>query len=475
MKRKDTADVLASLRAAGVDALAVFGGFMMAVWVRFDSGWLKESLVAEDRPADLYWIFTLGALAVTAVFLLVFKGLELYERPQTGRFENKIPRLMRAVVFAILITAVMAFAIRVPGYPVLTSRLTLAIAFFTIAFWVLLERYLLFRLELHEARHSTVRNAALLVGTDEVAARLARAIRHEPRLRTRVVGFLATNGETPHPELGAEPVLGRAEDLESILKEGGIDQLIICDTRLPQERVLEIILLCERNLVTFRMVPDLFRIMTGAVDVLTVGDVPLLGVSQWPLDFFWNRFFKRAEDVAGGLVGLLVSAPVIAVAALLIKRTSPGPVFYRQERCGEAGRTFTLYKLRTMAEDAEADGPGWTKEKDPRRTRVGATLRAYNLDELPQFWNVLKGDMSLVGPRPERPHFVEQFKEDIQHYMWRHVSKPGITGWAQVHGLRGNTSIEERIRYDLYYLEKWSLSLDFKILIKTLFARENAY
>jgi exopolysaccharide biosynthesis polyprenyl glycosylphosphotransferase len=475
MKGKDTADVLAALRAAAVDALAIFGGFMLAVWIRFDSGWLTAGLAADDRPRDLYLIFTLGSLAATAVFLLVFRGLELYARPQTGRFENRIPRLMRAIVFSILITAVMAFAVRPTEYPVLTSRLTLAIAFFTITFWVLLERYLLFRLELHEARHSAVRNAALLVGTDEVSARLARAIRKEPRLRTRVVGFLTTGTAAAHADLGSEPVLGRVEELESILKQGGIDQLIVCDTRLPQERILEIILLCERNLVTFHMVPDLFRIMTGSVDMQTVGDVPLLGVSRWPLDFFWNRVFKRIEDVAGGLVGLLVSAPIIAVAALMIRRTSPGPVFYRQERCGEAGRTFTLYKLRTMAEDAEANGPGWTQEQDPRRTKVGAVLRAYNLDELPQFWNVLKGDMSLVGPRPERPHFVEQFKEDIQHYMWRHVTKPGITGWAQVHGLRGNTSIEERIRYDLYYLEKWSLSLDFKILIKTLFARENAY
>jgi exopolysaccharide biosynthesis polyprenyl glycosylphosphotransferase len=475
MKRKDTADVLASLRAAGVDALAVFGGFMLAVWIRFDSGWLSGSLVAEDRPADLYLVFTLGSLAATAVFLLVFRALDLYGRPQTGRFENKIPRLMRAIVWALLVTAVMAFAIRIPGYAVLTSRLTHVLAFFTITFWALLERYLLFRLELHEARHSAVRNAALLVGTDEVAARLARAIRHEPRLHTRVVGFLATGSAPPHPDLGSEPVRGAVEDLEAILKAGGIDQLIVCDTRLSQDRILEIILLCEQNLVTFRLVPDLFRIMTGSVDVQTVGDVPLLGVSRWPLDFFWNRFFKRAEDVLGGLVGLLVSAPVIAMAALLIRKNSPGPIFYRQERCGEAGRTFTLYKLRTMTVNAEADGPGWTQEQDPRRTKVGAILRAYNLDELPQFWNVLKGDMSLVGPRPERPHFVEQFKEDIQHYMWRHVSKPGLTGWAQVHGLRGNTSIEERIRYDLYYLEKWSLSLDFKILIKTLFARENAY
>jgi exopolysaccharide biosynthesis polyprenyl glycosylphosphotransferase len=180
-------------------------------------------------------------------------------------------------------------------------------------------------------------------------------------------------------------------------------------------------------------------------------------------------------DIAGALVGLLLAAPLMSVAALLIVRESPGPVFYIQERCGRRGRRFRLVKLRTMHPDAEAGrGPGWTVAGDPRRTRVGTWLRRYNIDELPQFWNVLRGDMSLVGPRPERPFFVEQFAPGIAHYMWRHVSKPGLTGWAQVNGLRGDTSIAERVKYDLFYLEHWSLAFDFKILLRTLLAFKNA-
>jgi exopolysaccharide biosynthesis polyprenyl glycosylphosphotransferase len=238
----------------------------------------------------------------------------------------------------------------------------------------------------------------------------------------------------------------------------------------------DIILDCERAMVSFNFVPDLFRLLTITMDIQTVEGIPILGTAKWPLDYFWNRTAKRLEDIAGALVGLFISAPFIVVAALLIKRSSPGPVFYRQERCGEKGRPFTIYKLRTMAVDAEQQsGPVWTVENDPRRTAVGSVLRAYNIDELPQFWNVLKGDMSLVGPRPERPHFVEQFKEDISRYMWRHSYRPGMTGWAQVNGLRGNTSIRERSKYDLYYLENWSLALDFKILARTLFTRTNAY
>ena len=233
---------------------------------------------------------------------------------------------------------------------------------------------------------------------------------------------------------------------------------------------------CERRLADFHMVPDMFSLLTSRVDVQTLDGIPLLGVSRWPLDFFWNRAVKRLADLAGSLVGLLLFAPVMALAALAIRLTSPGPVFYMQERCGEKGQVFRIWKLRTMKVDAESEsGPVWTVENDPRRTRVGGFLRRWNIDELPQFWNVLAGDMSLVGPRPERPHFVEQFKEDIQRYMQRHAHKPGMTGWAQVNGLRGNTSIHDRIKYDLFYLENWSLALDFKIILRTLVSTRNAY
>jgi exopolysaccharide biosynthesis polyprenyl glycosylphosphotransferase len=212
------------------------------------------------------------------------------------------------------------------------------------------------------------------------------------------------------------------------------------------------------------------------MDMQSLNDIPLLGIGKWPLDLFWNRVLKRAEDIIVSAVGLVVSSPVIAVAAIFIKKSSPGPVFYKQERCGEDNKAFNLYKLRTMPVEAEKEtGPVWTVEDDPRCTSACSFLRRHNLDELPQLWNVLTGDMSIVGPRPERPHFVEKFKANVGRYMLRHVSKPGMTGWAQVNGLRGNTSIEERIKYDLYYLENWSLAFDLKIMLRTFFAKENAY
>ncbi len=271
-------------------------------------------------------------------------------------------------------------------------------------------------------------------------------------------------------------IQGEIDELPALVDTGSIDRIILADSSLGHDRIVSVLLLCERNLIEFQMVPDLFRVMTGSMDMQALDDIPLLGVSKWPLDFFWNRMLKRGFDVAGSVVGLLLGAPVMLAAAAAIRLSSPGPVFYRQERCGENGRCFILYKLRTMQVDAERDiGPVWTRPDDARRTRVGAFLREHNLDEIPQFWNVLKGDMSLVGPRPERPHFVERFKEDIGRYMWRHVSRPGMTGWAQVNGLRGDTSLEERVKYDLFYLENWSLSFDFKILMRTFLTHKNAY
>ncbi len=484
VRKKDTADVLASSAAVVADAAAVFGGFLLATWIRFDSGliplalridwwFIHAEVPSEQPPPDLYFMYGWGAALAALLFLFLFRSLALYVRPQVGNFGNKVPRLVRATALGILLATALAFAIRTdPPF----SRITMALSFAIVCALLILERWLLFRAEIRYARRRKGRNRVLILGTDEVAARLRRALERDPRLASEVVGFVRVDGADPDAAISPERVLGAVDDIPALLDGQRVDQLILAASSLPPQRVIEIILLCEKHLIQFNLVPDLFRVLTAGVDMQMVDDIPLLGVGRWPLDFFWNRCLKRAEDIAGAVVGLVLTAPLIAAAAAAIRRSSAGPVFYRQERCGENGRRYTLYKLRTMQEGAEdATGPVWATENDPRRTAVGAFLRRHNLDELPQLWNVLRGDMSLVGPRPERPHFVEKFKEDISGYMWRHVSKPGMTGWAQVNGLRGNTSIEERIKYDLYYLENWSLSFDFKIIVKTFVAHRNAY
>ncbi|MFA5043904.1 MAG: undecaprenyl-phosphate glucose phosphotransferase [Kiritimatiellia bacterium] len=471
MRVRDTSDVLASCAAIAGDAPAVFLGFMLATWIRFDSGLIP--LFHDRPPVNLYGMYAQGALVGTFLFLLIFQYLGLYVRPQIGAFGDKIPRLVHGVLLGLLAAVALAFILKTePPFSSIAVFLSAA----TILLFVALERYALFRWEIHLARHRSVVNRVAIVGTDAIAARLKKALKQEPRLGARVTAFFQTRPGEAHPDIPRELIKGTLADLRAFIESNQADQVILTDTSIDHASTIELILLCEQSLVTFTLVPDLLHVMTGRVDMQTISEIPLLGVSHWPLDNFWRRLTKRVEDVLGALFGLILASPLLLVFAILIKRDSPGPVFYGQERCGESGRPFQLIKFRTMVPDAEAEtGPVWAVENDPRRTRIGAFLRRHNLDELPQLWNVLKGEMSLVGPRPERPCFVEQFKEEISRYMWRHASKPGLTGWAQVSGLRGNTDIRERIKYDLYYLENWSLAFDFKILVKTLFSRENAY
>jgi exopolysaccharide biosynthesis polyprenyl glycosylphosphotransferase len=469
MRRRDRFDAITSALAVLTDAAAIFVGFILAVWIRFDSGWLA---VPRGHPPRHLYFYAAGV--VTLLFLFIFRSLDLYQRPQDGHFIDKIPRLVRACGLGILLATALAFAIQIdPPF----SRLATGIALLTVTLLVIGERNILFQLERHWAKHQAAKRKIILLGAGPVAVQLQAALESEPRRRARIATFIRLGDEIPDPSLPPDRIAASPDQLSELLAQHDVDAVVLTRaSALTHEQVVDIILQCERHVADFFLVPDLYRLLTSQVDMQHIGNVPLLGMGKWPLDFFWNRALKRSEDIIGSLVGLLLAAPLIALAALFIKRSSPGPVFYRQERCGEKGRVFSLCKLRTMPVDAEQEtGPVWTAPDDPRRTPTGTFLRRFNLDELPQFWNVLKGDMSLVGPRPERPHFVDQFKEDIHRYMTRHASKPGMTGWAQVNGLRGQTDLKKRIEYDLWYLENWSLSLDFKILARTFTARKNAY
>ncbi|MDR0994539.1 MAG: sugar transferase, partial [Verrucomicrobiota bacterium] len=421
-----------------------------------------------------------AAIVLVLLLVLVFCLVGLYIRPQLGPFGDKFPKIVRGTSITMATALALSFIVRVEDWPPY-SRTVALIAFIIILLLITAERFILFRIELHWARRTAPLRRILIIGVSDLAARVRYALEKEPRLRSRLGGYLLPcepdgTAIPPSPSIAPEFIKGHMADLERVVNDEQIDEVILADANVSRERMSQIILHCERNLIPFRMVPDLYGMLTTRVRVNHVDDIPLLGMAPWPLDAFWNRLLKRVEDIAGSMLGLILSAPVILVAAPLIKRSSPGPVFYRQERCGYAGEAFTIYKLRTMPVNAEADtGPVWTTPDDERRTGIGGFLRKWNLDELPQFWNVFKGDMSLVGPRPERPHFVAQFKNDVGHYMTRHISRPGMTGWAQINGLRGNTSIHDRIQHDLYYLENWSLSFDLKILIQTFFNHKNAY
>jgi len=308
-----------------------------------------------------------------------------------------------------------------------------------------------------------------IVGTGQTGLILARRIRKHPEYGFRLDGFLTENPEEIGHNLEAAPVLGLVKNLKNLALEKNIREIMLARPDLKTDHLFDLLIDCEKELITVHIVPDLMEIITSEISVNEVGGVPLFGLKETPLHGV-NLILKRIFDMAISLIGLVIFSPIMGFIAILIKLDSGGPAIYRQERMGVDGRVFTLYKFRSMVEDAEKNGPVWAQANDPRCTRVGAFLRAWNLDELPQLFNVFIGDMSLVGPRPERPVFVEKFKNGIPRYMARHRVRSGITGWAQVNGLRGNSSIEERLKYDLYYIENWSLLFDIKILILTLFA-----
>lgn len=291
-----------------------------------------------------------------------------------------------------------------------------------------------------------------------------------------VIVGLVTRAATDEKELFGIPVIGSLEDIEKVFQDYDIDEVAVADADLSHEKILRIAKACERGFVEFNLVPGQFEVFTRCLGLKMIGTQPVLGVAELPQNHVLSRTVKRVVDIVGSVVGLMITLPMVPIIGFLIWRESPGPIIYKQIRTGRGGRPFTIYKFRSMKLSSEADGQArWCSEDDPRRLRIGEFLRKWNIDELPQFWNVLKGDMSLVGPRPERPELIVDFLNEIPHYQSRHSVRPGMTGWAQVNGLRGNTSLEERIRHDLQYIENWSLWLDVVIQVRTLFQYKNAY
>ena len=282
-------------------------------------------------------------------------------------------------------------------------------------------------------------------------------------------GFIDEEREVGEEILPGLPVLGRIGDLEELFLNEKVHDLFITLPLKEYDRLLEIIKVANRHLASIRIVPDLLHFLSLRAELEHIEEIPIINLNDIPLKG-WKAVTKRLLDIGISAAALLVLSPILFAAALLVKLTSRGPLLYLQERVGIDGKAFRIYKFRTMVPDAEAaTGPVWASAKnDPRTTPIGRVLRKYSIDELPQLANVLRGEMSLVGPRPERPYFVEKFRDDLPQYMLRHKVKAGMTGWAQVNGLRGNTSLKERLRYDLYYIENWSLALDAKILWMTV-------
>jgi Undecaprenyl-phosphate glucose phosphotransferase len=308
----------------------------------------------------------------------------------------------------------------------------------------------------------------LIAGAGDLGRLVADRMLQHRELGYQVVGFVDDRAGGDHIGYRGLPLLGTLAEVGEIAQRERVDHLYVALSLDEHAKLLDLIEITSRECIDVKVVPDLLQFIAlrarledlDGLPVINVNDVPLQGLNAW---------VKRSIDVLLSATALLVLSIPLLIIAALIKLTSNGPIFYRQERMGLDGKAFTVYKFRSMHDGAEdVTGPIWARDNDPRVTTLGHWLRRLDLDELPQFWNVLRGDMSIVGPRPERPYFVEQFKHRIPQYMLRHKVKAGITGWAQVNGWRGNTSLEKRIEYDLYYIENWSVTLDIKIMWLTL-------
>ena len=318
----------------------------------------------------------------------------------------------------------------------------------------------------------------LLVGYSRAAEAYIDRIIANPQWGYTVRGILDDNVPRGAVYKGVK-VMGSIDNLLYILPENKLDEIAVTLSLSDYDRLEEIVNLCEKSGVHTKFIPDYNSLIPGKPYTEDLGGLPVINIRYVPLSNTVNAVMKRMVDIAGSFLGLVVTSPLLLVVAVLIRATSRGPVIFSQERIGQHNRPFKMYKFRTMyVQDVKEEKKGWTTKDDPRVTKIGRFLRRTSIDELPQLFNILIGDMSLVGPRPERPQYVEKFKEEIPRYMVKHQVRPGLTGWAQINGYRGDTSIRKRIEYDIYYIENWSLEFDIKIMFLTIFKgfiNENAY
>jgi Undecaprenyl-phosphate glucose phosphotransferase len=448
------------------DLLLTALAWLGAYFLRFETGWVA---ILNDPPS-----FYLCWRQLPLVLLLAIGAFRLtgqYNIHRLRRFREEAVAVIQGTVLLLLLVMAWLFALHDPY----ETRVTIILFSVLTAGGILTCRRLGWGLIRTLRSRGYNQTFAIIVGAGRGARRLARILHRVSWLGIRNIGFVE---EQRHALSADLDVLGGFSDLPGLIQKYGVSQVFIALPLGRYDDARRVFALLSESLVEVRLVPDVPALAGLSLTTTNLDGVPVIGLRESPY-FGLNVVVKRVMDVVLALVGLVVLSPLFALIAVLIKLTSPGPIFYRQERCGLGGGHFLILKFRTLPVDAEKQsGAVWASKGDKRPTRLGAFLRKTSLDELPQLWNVLVGDMSLVGPRPERPVFIQKFKKTIPNYMVRHCVKAGITGWAQVHGWRGNTSLRKRIQFDLYYITHWTPWLDLRILWMTLFhgiIHKNAY
>ena len=455
-----------------IDAIAVIVSYLLAWVIRFP--------VLEGDPGLSFVHYCYMLIPLVPYTLFVYFAFNLYtpKRVKGRRLEAGNVFQANAVVLITILVCLQIFNKQLPNYTRDFSRMVLFLYFVINTFSGIMVRnairYILWKIR----RSGFNLKHILLVGYSRAAEEYIDRIKGNPQWGYEVCGILDDNVSVGVEYKGIK-VIGVCDDLEHILPANELDEIAITLGLSEYSKLEHIVAECEKSGVHTKFIPDYNNIIPTRPYTEDLMGLPVINIRHVPLTNTFNAMVKRIVDIGGSLFAIVLFSPVMLITAILIKLTSPGPLIYKQERVGLHNQTFKMYKFRSMeVQDPAKEKKGWTVKNDPRVTPIGKFIRRTSIDELPQLFNILKGDMSLVGPRPERPFFVEKFREEIPRYMVKHQVRPGLTGWAQINGYRGDTSIRKRIEHDLYYIENWTLGFDFKIIFLTFFKgfiNKNAY
>ena len=452
------------------DAAVVLMTLMLAYAVRFNTGLREVGVVDSAVSVSGYCGHVLLG---SAALLFLLTNARLHDPANFLAIRKTIAIIVKSCLFWGISFLALALVFKIE--PAI-SRMYCAVGSVISMIGLLGWRWILYCFFRREPTAGSLRQKAIFIGWNGECDRALKRFGNGRANKVSVIGAILppeVSFEVQPPE--EVPVLGAYDDLRPIIRSSGADVIMIVDGTVGRDQMLELAEICGREFIDFKIVPSCFQILVSGLQLESIHGLPVLGIGKMPLHHAFNNAGKRIFDIVGSMLGIIAFTPLMAAFAALVYLESPGRVLYRQRRIGLNGRPFFIYKIRSMKLNAEAQGKvGWTVKDDPRRLKIGEFMRAWNIDELPQFWNVLRGDMSLVGPRPERPELIEDFKEEIPYYNVRHNVKPGVTGWAQVNGLRGDTCLRERVKFDLDYIENWNFSFDLQIMLMTLYKRGGA-
>ena len=452
-----------------IDVLVIVVSLWVSIWLRFKTTLFGP--IGGHLSYESYVIFMI--FVIIPVYLILYFSFGLYKPRRTYKnIFSEATQIIKVNIVAFFVLVSILFIINQPDF----SRILLFLVAIFATFLGIVERFIIRSILMKMRSNNRNLKYILIVGDNDLAFNFARKIRENPYLGFSISGIL---GRPEHVgnEIEGVKIIGSFKDLDMILEEKSFDRVVLAIPLMYYYRINELVESCERVGIKAEIIPDYIRYFPAQPSVDMIEDIPIINIRYVPLDDPFNRFLKSCSDYFISVIAIVITSPIMLVTAIAIKLTSPGPIIFQQERIGHHGEPFMMYKFRSMkVQNPSEEKSEWTTKDDPRKTRVGNFIRKTSIDELPQFFNVLKGEMSVVGPRPERPYFVNQFKESIPKYMVKHQVKPGLTGWAQIHGCRGDTSIDKRIKYDIEYVENWHMGLDLGIMIKTVLKRNpNAY